>query len=156
MSDGALEHGTVVEIDRRGVLIGGPSGSGKTMLALELLSRCRLFGIASALVADDYVFLSRDRATGELVADVPDRIAGLVELRGHGVVPVGPDRHRPRTTLALAVRLVPAEEAERVADPARRAGFRGVELPELVLAERMPVAAAYAVFGWLGLSERVI
>lgn len=153
---GALQHATVVEIDHRGVLIRGTSGSGKTMLGIELLSRSRLFDIPSALVADDYVYLSRDGEKPALIADVPDRIAGLIELRGCGVVPVGPARHVPRTQLALVVSLVPGDEAERVADPAARASFHGIALPELVLPEHRSVAAAHAVFGWLGLFERVI
>lgn len=157
MSDtGALQHATVVEIDHRGVLIRGPSGSGKTALGIELLSRCRIFDIPSALIADDYAFLSRDGESGALIADVPERIAGLIELRGYGIAPVGPARHMPRTVLALAVTLVPAEEAERVADPGRRASFQGIALPELVLPEHRPLSAAHAVFGWLGLAERVI
>jgi HPr kinase/phosphorylase len=153
---GALQHATIVEIDHRGVMICGPSGSGKTVLGLELLSRCRASDIPSALVADDYAFLSRDGESGALVADVPDRIAGLIELRGFGVAPVGPARHVPRTAIALAVALVPEEQAERVADPARRAIFQGVELPELTVPERTPVSAALAILGWLGLSERAI
>jgi len=153
---GALQHATVVEIDRRGVLVRGPSGSGKTQLGIELLSRCRLFDVPSALIADDYAFLSSDGETGALLAEVPDRIAGLVELRGFGVVPVGTARHAPRAALALAVTLVPADEAERVADPERSASFQGIALPELLLPRHRPVEAAHAVFGWLGLAERVI
>ena len=48
--------------------------------------------------------------------------------------------------------VVPAEEADRVADSGRRAVFDGVELPELALPEGAPVSSAYAVLGWLGLS----
>lgn len=154
--DNSLEHATVVEIDRRGVLIRGPSGSGKTSLAIELLFRCRACDIASTLVADDYVFLATDNESGELVATAPERIAGLIELRGFGVTRVGEARHKPQTRLALAVSLVPAAEAERVADPDRRARFEGVSVPELVLSERQPVSAAYAVLGWLGLSQRLL
>lgn len=154
--NGALEHATIVEIDHRGVLIRGPSGSGKTALGIELLSRCRACDIPSALVADDYAFLSRDDGAGVLVAEVPERIAGLIELRGFGIAPVGPDRHVPRTALALAVTLIPEADAERVADPARRAIFQGIGLAELALPERSPISAAFAVLGWLGLSERVI
>ncbi|QKV19802.1 HPr kinase/phosphorylase [Oricola thermophila] len=153
---GTLEHGTVVEIDGRGVLVRGPSGSGKTALAVELLSRSRACGIPSALVADDYAFLSRDGESEAVIAEVPDRIAGLIELRGCGVVPVGPARHVPRTRLVLSVALVPPEEAERVADPSRRAVICGAELPELALPAGAAVSAAFAVFGWLGLSERII
>ena len=157
MSDAnSLEHATVIEIDRRGVLIRGPSGAGKTSLAIELLFRCRACDRASALVADDYAFLAPDDKSGELVATAPERIAGLIELRGFGVARVGEARHKPQTRLALAVSLVPETEAERVADPDRRARFAGVSVPELVLCERQPVSAAYAVLGWLGWSPRLL
>lgn len=154
--DASLLHATIVEIDHRGVLIRGPSGSGKTALAVELLFRSRASNIASALVADDYAFLSRDEQDGGLVASVPDRIAGQVELRGFGVVHVGDARWTPRTHLVLSVALVSPNDADRVADPDRRARFLDVDLPEMALFERQPFSAAHAVFGWLGLAQRVI
>ena len=153
---GSLEHATVVEIDHRGVLIRGPSGSGKTALAIELLSRCRACDIASALIADDYAFVARNETTGDLVASVPDRIRGLIEFRGLGIVNVGHARWKPDTRLVLSVFLSPPDEADRVADPDRGAIFDGVALPELALLERSPVSCAYAVLGWLGLSERAL
>lgn len=154
--DAILQHANVVEIDGRGILIRGPSGSGKTALAIELLTRSRACGITSALVADDYVMLSRDRETGALAAEAPERIAGLIELRGFGIVAVAPERRKRRTTPVLAVVLVPPAEEERVADPARRATFAGVDLPELALRAGSPVSCAHAVFGWLGLSGRIL
>lgn len=157
MNDGAsLQHASIVQIDHRGILIRGPSGSGKTALASELLFRARMAGIQSALVADDYAFLSRDGESGELAAAVPERIAGLIELRGFGVVPVGDDRWTPRTRLVLAVALVQPVDAERVADPGRFARLLDHDLPELALAERQPVSAAHAVFAWLGLAPRLL
>lgn len=151
-----LEHATVVEIDNRGVLVRGHSGSGKTLLALELLSRCRAAGIASALIADDYAYLSRDAKSGLLRAAAPEGIEGRVELRGFGIAELGDTRWKPHTGLALAVSLVTPAKAERVADPERRAVFEGVALPELACPERQPLSAAYAVFGWLGLAPRLI
>lgn len=151
-----LHHATVVEIDGRGVIIRGRSGSGKTALAIELLFRCRTCGIASALVADDQVFLAGDPGSAGLVAAVPARIAGLIELRGFGVAPVGETRHKARAELCLSVALVDHGDAERVADPDRHAILEGRRLPELALPEQCPVSSAYAVLGWLGLSPRVI
>jgi len=151
-----LEHATVVEIDHRGVLVRGHSGSGKTLLALELLTRCRAADIASALVADDYVYVSHDKDTGTLRATVPEGIEGRIELRGFGLAELGDMRWKRETELTLAVSLVPPAKAERVADPERRAVFEGVALPELACPERQPLSAAYAVFGWLGLAPRLI
>lgn len=151
-----LEHATVVEIDHRGVLVRGHSGSGKTLLALELLSRCRAADIASALVADDYVYLSHQKDTGSLRASVPDGIEGRMELRGFGIAALGDARWKPHTDLTLVVSLVPPAKAERVADPERCAVFEGIALPELACPERQPLSAAYAVLGWLGLAPRLI
>ena len=151
-----LEHATVVEIDHRGVLVRGHSGSGKTLLALELLSRCRAANIASALVADDYVYLSHQEGTDVLRATVPDGIDGRIEMRGFGIATLGDTRWKPQADLVLVVSLVPPAKAERVADPERRAVFEGIALPELACPERQPVSAAYAVFGWLGLAPRLI
>ncbi|MFZ2102123.1 MAG: HPr kinase/phosphorylase [Oricola sp.] len=150
-----LEHATVVEIDRRGVLIRGPSGSGKTALAIELLFRCRACDIESALVADDYVYLAGGEETGTLVASAPERTAGLIEFRGFGIVKAGYARHKPKTRVGLSVLLAAPADCDRVADPGRRAVFFGVALPELALPEREPISNAYAVLGCLGLSERV-
>ena len=154
--DGQLEHATVVEIDGSGVIIRGPSGSGKTSLAIELMQRCRANGIASALVADDYALLSADPVSGRLRADVPERIAGLIELRGCGVVAVAPDRFKPTTQVALAVLLTDRAGAERVADPDRTVRLAGVAVPELALLSNSPVSAAHAALGWLDLAGRII
>lgn len=63
-----------------GVLILGPSGSGKSSLALSLIEACPFH--RTALVADDAVRL--ERVPAGLAARAPDRIAGLIEVRGFG------------------------------------------------------------------------
>lgn len=151
-----LEHATVVEVAGRGVIIRGPSGSGKTSLAIELMHRCRASAIPSALVADDYVFVSADPDDGALRAEVPERIAGLIEFRGYGVVPVALDRFKHRTRLSLAVALCEPGEAERVSDRDRDVTIAGVALPELALLRHSPVSSTYAILGWLGLSDKAL
>ncbi|WP_221792075.1 HPr kinase/phosphorylase [Aquisediminimonas sediminicola] len=89
-------HASCVAINGRAVLITGPSGAGKSDLALRLIDR------GAVLVADDYCDLSikDDR----LFASPPDRIAGLIELRGIGICAT------PFLTgceVAMVVRLVP-------------------------------------------------
>jgi len=92
----------------RGVLIEGPSGYGKSDLAL----RCLEAGFR--LVADDrtVVFV----AGGRLFGRAPDALAGLIELRGLGVVA------HPAVGFAeivLVARCEAAPEAvERLPDPA--------------------------------------
>jgi hypothetical protein len=61
-----------------GILLLGPSGSGKSDLAL------RLMAAGAELVADDRTDLYLSR--GVLYARAPARIAGLLEVRGVGIV----------------------------------------------------------------------
>ena len=56
------------------------AGPGKSSLALAVVEHFRLRGRFAALVADDGVWLSV--AAGRLVAEAPQAIAGLVEIRG--------------------------------------------------------------------------
>lgn len=67
-----------VVIGGRALLIEGPPGSGKSSLALALLDR------GAGLIGDDAVSLSRKGAA--VIAAPPPRIAGLIELRGIGIV----------------------------------------------------------------------
>jgi serine kinase of HPr protein (carbohydrate metabolism regulator) len=62
-------------------LLRGVPGSGKSDLALRLLGRTQL---GAQLVADDQVMLTR--RADELWARAPARIAGLLEVRGIGVL----------------------------------------------------------------------
>ncbi len=79
----------------RGLLIQGPSGAGKSDLALRALDH------GFRLVADDrvLVFVS----AGKLFGRAPDPLAGLLEVRGQGIVHCEYVRCAP---LDLAVRCV--------------------------------------------------
>lgn len=77
-------HATGLLLDGRGVLLRGPSGAGKSLLALELLDRQALFGRPGLLLADDRVEL--ERVGGGITMHAPETIAGLIELRGRGIV----------------------------------------------------------------------
>ena len=87
-------HATTVCVSGAGVMIIGPSGSGKSSLALQLL------GLGAGLVADDRTQVLRDG--DQIIASVPNPIAGQIEARGVGIIEVvdsGP------TPLALVVDL---------------------------------------------------
>lgn len=107
-----LVHATGLVLGGRGVLIRGASGAGKSLLALELIEDFSRAGEEALLVADDGVELLMGETGLEMRG--PQAIAGLIELRGRGVV------HRPftpRARLDLIVDLVtdlvrlPSEEA---------------------------------------------
>ncbi|MEW5728822.1 MAG: HPr kinase/phosphatase C-terminal domain-containing protein [Pseudomonadota bacterium] len=112
-----LVHATTVEIDGHAVLLRGASGSGKSDLALRLIDG------GAVLVADDQTELVSEG--GRLFAGVPAAIAGLLEVRGLGILRVA---HRDRVPLALVVDLVPAREVERLPEP-QSAVFLGVTVP---------------------------
>ena len=95
-------HGSCVARDGDAVLMVGPSGSGKSDLALRLLSR------GFELVADDQV----DIVDG--VASCPAELAGLLEVRGIGIVRLP---WRPQARIALMVDL--QGRAERLPKPVR-------------------------------------
>jgi serine kinase of HPr protein (carbohydrate metabolism regulator) len=98
---GPLGH-TFGAPEESGVLILGPSGSGKSDLALRLIERGAL------LVADDRVDLYADG--GRLWARAPTNLAGLMEVRGVGIVAMP---HRPEATIAIAISLVPSQDVPR-------------------------------------------
>jgi len=81
-------------IGRHGVLILGESGQGKSDLLLRLMDE------GGKLVADDRAELYA--AKGRLCARAPKSIAGLIEVRGLGIVA---QPFAKNAVLALAVRL---------------------------------------------------
>lgn len=127
-------HATCVLAGRRAVLIRGPAGSGKSSLAFALLAAAGP-GRCVRLVADDRCLLAA--AGGRLVACAPPEIAGLIELRGVGLLAVACE---PRAVVALAVDLE-GGAPERLPERAQaRTQMCGVVLPRLVL----PAGAADA------------
>ena len=77
-------HGTGLLLGATGVLLRGPSGAGKSVLALSLLDRWEGRGLPAFLVSDDRVDLVQ---TGrDLSMKAPESLAGLIELRGRGIV----------------------------------------------------------------------
>lgn len=108
-----LVHGTCLEIGGCGVLILGPSGSGKSDLALRLIDQpgrgTGTEAMTARLVADDQVVITRreDRLFGA----APPRLAGLMEIRGLGIVGV---ECVSEAEIGLAVRLADRSYIERL------------------------------------------
>jgi serine kinase of HPr protein (carbohydrate metabolism regulator) len=111
-----LCHGTCIIVAGAGVLLRGPSGSGKSDLAFRLIEA----GDA-ILVADDQTELGR--AGKSLNASPPPRLAGLIEVRGLGILTRPYHRSCP---IDLVIDLVDRDDAPR--------------LPELETVEILDVA----------------
>jgi serine kinase of HPr protein (carbohydrate metabolism regulator) len=77
-------HATGLCLDGAGIIIRGPSGVGKSLLALELIDRAAARGRSAILVGDDRLDLTA--AGDRLLMRAPPRLAGLIELRGRGIV----------------------------------------------------------------------
>ena len=126
-----LIHGTCVALGPHAALIRGPSGSGKSDLALRFLALAAEPGLEPLLVADDQVWIERQK-DGSLAASAPPTLAGKIEVRGLGIVEVP---HRESVRLALAVDLVLPQEVPRMLpDPLDRITIAGGELPVVKLA----------------------
>lgn len=113
-------HASCVAIDGLALLLRGPSGAGKSDLALRLVDE------GARLVADDRVDLLPD-GQGGLLARCPQPIAGLMEVRGLGVLPMPSVDSAP---LALVVDL--GEMVERLPPPDVEL-LAGIALPRIML-----------------------
>jgi serine kinase of HPr protein (carbohydrate metabolism regulator) len=106
----------------KGVLVEGESGSGKSDLTLRCLSH------GYRLVADDRTRLWV--CEGRLFGAAPAPLAGLIELRGLGVLP---EPARRLAEVKLVVRcLQPADPLERLPDRDTRV-LMGVTLPRVAV-----------------------
>lgn len=131
-------HGSCVCRDGAGVLLLGPPGCGKSDLALRLLE------CGFVLVADDRVDIE------EGIASAPAALAGLLEIRGLGVLRLA---HAARAGLRLAVEL--ARPAERLPQP-RRHEATGLPLVRIDPAQASaPLRVARALDCALGLTAQV-
>lgn len=114
-------HASCAARDGGGVLLLGPSGCGKSDLLLRLLDH------GFSLVADDRVEVV------DGIARPPAALAGLLEVRGLGIVRLPHVEAR----LALAVALGPA--GPRLPEPARHASL---DLPQVGVDPASPSAPA--------------
>jgi HPr kinase/phosphorylase len=125
----ATVHASAVLVGARAVLIRGPSGAGKSRLAWELIAAARTGGVSFArLVGDDRVHLQS--AHGRLLVHPADALAGLIELRGVGIVRCD---HEPCAVVGLVVDLAVAA-AERLPQGDEVIVLQDISLPRLAVA----------------------
>lgn len=115
-------HATAIAMSGGGVLFIGPSGSGKSSLAAYMIEH-----YDAQLIADDRVHLSVEK--GALWASAPAALAGKLELRGLGIVPMA---FKEKAQLSLCVQLVARTQVPRLAEEAYF-HHQGVALPEIYL-----------------------
>lgn len=132
-------HGTGLVLDGYGLLLRGHSGAGKSLLALQLLDIWRDRGHEAFLVADDRIDLTVE--DGQLIMSAPATIAGLIELRGRGIVK-RPSRDRSRLHLVVdmvgeLIRFL--EEGDFVTD------IEGVTVARCQVPERAVVDGAHQI-----------
>ena len=127
-------HATAIVVGKTGLLFSGPSGWGKSMLAFTCMTEARRLGLFTALVADDQVLLSAE--AGAVIATCPPSIAGLMELRGTGIVR---QDHISRATMHYAVLPGSAAGENRVPPEGEMVSLAiGFSLPALRLLTSVP------------------
>ncbi len=124
-----LLHGSAVSLGGKGVLLLGRSGGGKSDLALQMIDR------GAILIADDQVRI--DREGNCLVAKPPAKLAGLIEVRGVGILRLPHTKNR----LDLAVDLDLDGEEERLPAP-KTLSYCGLNLRQIQINSRCASAVA--------------
>ena len=117
MTDIPLIDVSAVAIEGRAVLIEGVPGSGKSSLALALIDR------GAKLIGDDGVMVQESE--DKLVVMPPPNIAGLLEIRGVGIVELA------ATRAPLALILALEDEAPRMPEAAETRVISGCAIPLL-------------------------
>ena len=105
-------HASGVVLDQKGVVVIGPSGSGKSRLCSLLIEKWSHAKRHARWVGDDRLLFKQ--LGHALVARAPDEIRGLAEQRFAGVAPVA---YQQGMVVDLAVRLVSADQLERMPEP---------------------------------------
>lgn len=127
------------------MLLRGPSGGGKSDVAVRLIDDGAL------LVADDQVQVRAE--DGRLMATAPAPLAGLIEVRGVGILPVPTAE---TAEIRLVVDLVAAQDVERLPEP-ETVTLMDRSVPHLALSPfdastpaKLRLAAAAVAAGRLG------
>ncbi|HTN98567.1 MAG TPA: aldolase, partial [Nordella sp.] len=129
MAEPITIHASCVALGDADILIEGAPGSGKSDLTLRLIDEpgfgCGNLALRGRLVSDDQTII--ERRGQALFAASPKPIAGLLEIRGQGVMKVD---HLAEVKLVLAVKLLPVAQIERMPEAAFR-HIAGIALREI-------------------------
>lgn len=109
-------HASAVTVNGRGLLILGASGSGKSALAAQLIA------LGAQLVSDDRTEVTN--INQRLIASPPFAIAGLIELRGLGIIKLP---YCPQSPLCAVIDLSEPATDQRL-PPQRSKTIAGVAL----------------------------
>ena len=123
-----------VAIEGHALLIEGPPGSGKSSLALALIDA------GGELIGDDGVTLTAQG--GQLIASPPPRTAGLIEIRGVGLVSL------PATSAPVVLAITLDQHAPRLPDGPAEASWYGIAVPRFALypdLATLPLRARWAL-----------
>ena len=127
MTQSPTIHATAVLVGAKAVLIRGEPGSGKSRLALRLLETVGRELPFVRLVGDDRVYV--ENRAGRLVVRPPQELAGLLEIRGTGIVRVP---FEAAAVIGLVIDL--GDPGDRMpAAESRKAVLAGVVLPRLAV-----------------------
>ena len=138
-----LVHCNVLSLANIGLLIQGASGAGKSSLTLGLLEHAQQLGWEGYLVSDDQAFLEPHNNT--LIAKTPDTIAGLLELRGHGIIE---HPYQSSTKVRVVVQMIEDKLLDRMPEE-KHIDFNGIRLPMIEVPIQHEAAAVRIVFAWL-------
>lgn len=134
-------HGVMMNIYGVGVMLTGQSGIGKSELALDLIKRGHI------LVADDRVDVKR--VHNQVVAEAPDVIKGMLEIRGLGIVDVellfGGAAVLDKTELSLIIKLSRFQDTDfnRVGNDEVTTDVIGIDIPtiEIPVSDGRPISS---------------
>lgn len=103
-------HGCLLDVFGVGILLLGESGIGKSEVSLDLIKK------GHRIIADDSVNIASVRGT--LVGTCPSQIAGMMEVRGIGIIDVarmfGINSLEKKANISLAISLVRYEKGYKV------------------------------------------
>lgn len=123
-------HATTIAMEGAAAVIRGASGAGKSDLALRCLMRAPNHLVTSTveLVSDDYTEVFSDNGT--VCARAPEGIAGLLEIRGLGLMEIQACKH---ARITLIVDLCPPGTIERLPVQSNTVELAGHEFPAIRL-----------------------